>query len=99
MTKYEERAFQSDKAKPSLAGLKNQLSRLKDDLGQFMARKPSGLVIAPLRERIRELEAEIAEAEADKMREKRAIVAAAEARRDTSETQQSTTERFPSHRR
>ena len=63
MSKFEERAFQIGKVKADLAGLKNQLSRLKEDLGQFMARKPDGAVIAPLRERIKELEAEIAESE------------------------------------
>lgn len=70
MSKYEEKAFPVGKTKPTLAGLKSQLSRLKEDLGQFMARKPGGAVVAPLRERIRELEAEIAAAEEEKQREK-----------------------------
>ena len=63
MSKYEEQAFQIGKAvKSDLPSLKNQLARLKEDLGRFVARKPDGPVIAPLRERIKELEAQIAAA-------------------------------------
>jgi len=78
VSKYEEQAYRvggakpNPNAKPNIALMKSQLSRLKHDLEQFMARKPDGSVIAPLKERIREMEASIASAEADSKREKQA---------------------------
>ena len=72
MSKYEERAYQVGRSKPNIAGLKNQLARLKHDLEQFAARKPSGAVVTTLKERIREVEATIAEAEANRKRESQA---------------------------
>ena len=78
MSKYEERAYQVGRSKPNIAGLKNQLARLKHDLEQFAARKPSGPVVITLKGRIRELEANIAEAEANKKRESQAARAIAE---------------------
>ncbi len=78
MSKYEERAYQVGRSKPNIAGLKNQLTRLKHDLDQFVARKPSGSVVVTLKERIRELEATIAEAEANRKRESQAASSVAE---------------------
>jgi capsule polysaccharide export protein KpsE/RkpR len=101
MSKYEERAFPMGKTKPSLAGLKNQLAHLKEDLGRFQALKPNGPMIAPLRGRIRELEAEIAAADEAKMREKQANAAAgdaADAQRDGPGLRP-TTGQFPPRRR
>ena len=78
MSKYEEQAYRvggakpNPNAKPNVPLLKSQLARLKHDLEQFMARKPDGSVIAPLRERIRELESTIASAEAENKRERQA---------------------------
>lgn len=70
MSKFEDRAFRVGKSKPNLAEMKSQLGRLKHDLEQFMARKPGGAVVDPLRARIRALEAEINEAEAARKRER-----------------------------
>lgn len=78
MSKYEEQAYRvggakpNPNAKPNVPLLKSQLARLKHDLEQFMARKPDGSVIAPLRERIREMELTIASAEAENKRERQA---------------------------
>jgi phage shock protein A len=72
MSKYEEAAFPMGKAKVSAAQLKTQLTRLKNDLEQFLARKPDGAVIEPLRERIKHLESEIAAVEAGKTRDRQA---------------------------
>ena len=47
--------------KVELSDLKNQLARMKEDLDRFVARKPTGLVVEPLRERIRQTEALVAE--------------------------------------
>lgn len=76
MSKYEEQAYRvgvgkpNPNAKPNVPLLKSQLARLKHDLAQFIARKPDGSVIAPLKERIREMEATIASAEAENKRER-----------------------------
>jgi hypothetical protein len=78
VSKYEEQAYRvggakpNPNAKPNVPLLKSQLARLKHDLEQFMARKPDGSVIAPLRERIREMESTIASAEAENKRERQA---------------------------
>ena len=78
MSKYEEQAYRvggakpNPNAKPNVPLLKSQLARLKHDLEQFMARKPDGSVIAPLKERIREMESTIASAEAENKRERQA---------------------------
>ncbi|MEI8394413.1 MAG: Gas vesicle protein V [Rhodospirillaceae bacterium] len=83
MSKYEDRAYNVGRSKPNIAGLKNQLARLKHDLEQFVARKPSGEVVITLKGRIRELEATIAEAEANKKREAQARTAADDSGPDT----------------
>jgi hypothetical protein len=70
VSKYEERVYLVGKKKPNIAELKNRLVRLRHDLEQFTARKPGGAVVAPLRERIVALEAEIVEAEANRARER-----------------------------
>jgi hypothetical protein len=59
VSRHEEKAFPVGKTKPN-HNLKGQLARLKDDLAQFLARKPSAAVLEPLRKRISDLEAEIA---------------------------------------
>ncbi|MEE3623398.1 hypothetical protein UCD39_05270 [Nitrospirillum sp. BR 11752] len=63
MTRHEERVFRSAKPKTDLATLRSQLQRLKGDLEQYLARNSSSAMIAPLKERIRELEGTIAAAE------------------------------------
>jgi len=73
VSKFEDRAFRVGKSKPNLAEMKSQLGRLKHDLEQFMARKPGGAVVDPLRARIRALEAEINEAEAERKRERQPV--------------------------
>ena len=78
MSKYEERAYNVGRSKPNIAGMKNQLARLKHDLEQFTARKPDGAVVTTLKERIRELEATILDAEASKVRESQAAKAPAD---------------------
>ncbi len=70
MSRHEERAYRVGSTKPTLASMKQQLVRLKEDLLQFKSRKPDGAMIQPLRDRIRSLEAEIAEAEASKKRDR-----------------------------
>ncbi len=70
MSKYEELAFQVGKTKTDLAALKSQLVRLKNDLDQFLSRKPDGAVVQPLRERIKQLEADISAAETSKTRDR-----------------------------
>jgi hypothetical protein len=78
VSKYEEQAYRvggakpNPNAKPNVPLLKSQLARLKHDLEQFIARKPDGSVIAPLKERIREMESTIAAAEAENKRERQA---------------------------
>jgi hypothetical protein len=103
VSKYEEQAYRvggakpNPNAKPNIALLKSQLARLTHDLEQFMARKPDGSVIAPLKERIREMEATIASAEAESKRERQAVRAADDD--DDSQTgrpeMRSTSSRFP----
>ncbi len=93
MSKFEERAFPVGKAKADLAGLKNQLARLKEDLARFISRKPDGAVIPPLRERIKELEAQIADS--DRARE----ASRAAEPDDRSADTHSTAGRFPARRR
>jgi len=78
VSKYEERAYNVGRTRPNIAAMKNQLSRLRHDLEQFVARKPDGAVVSTLRERIREMEATIAEAEANKKRESQARMPADE---------------------
>ncbi|WP_156927254.1 Gas vesicle protein V [Azospirillum halopraeferens] len=68
MSKFEDRAFRVGKRRSGLAEMKGQLVRLRQDLEQIAARNPAGAVVAPLRQRIRALEAEIAEAEAERAR-------------------------------
>lgn len=72
MSKHEETAFPVGKAKPTTPQLKMQLARLKNDLEQFLARKPDGAVVEPLRDRIKQLELEIAGVEAGKTRDRQA---------------------------
>ncbi|HEY0835891.1 MAG TPA: Gas vesicle protein V [Azospirillum sp.] len=70
MSKFEDRAYRVGKSKPNITEMKSLLGRLKHDLEQFVARKPGGAVVDPLRARIRALEAEINEAEAERKRER-----------------------------
>lgn len=70
MSKYEERTYRIAKKRPNMAEMKSQRERLRQDLEQFMARKPGAAIIASLKERIRALDAEIAEAEAERKRER-----------------------------
>ena len=99
MSKYEERAFRVGKTKPGLAEMKSQLSRLKEDLSQFVARKPGGAVVAPLRQRIVALEAEIAAIEQDRMRQKQAERDVEESANDDRPSGTRIAPRFPPRRR
>lgn len=63
MTRHEERVFRTGKPKTDLATLRSQLQRLKSDLEQYLERNRHSAMIAPLKERIRELEATIGAAE------------------------------------
>jgi hypothetical protein len=99
VSKYEERAFQIGKGKSDLASLKNQLARLKEDLGRFVARKPDGSVVAPLRERIRELEAQIADADRQQAAARQSSRDAAAEAADDSTGMHSTAGRIPPRRR
>jgi hypothetical protein len=99
MSKYEERAFPVGKVKSDLAILKSQLARMKEDLGRFIARKPDGVVIPPLRERIRELEAEIADADQRAKDAQASRAMAADAPEKTTSSMRSTTGLFPPRRR
>jgi hypothetical protein len=85
-----------------LTSLKSQLARLKEDLGRISARTPGGAVVAPLRERIREVERQIADAvlqmAEDRQSRKDAAAAAAEGPGD-SPGMRSTAGRIPPRRR
>lgn len=74
MSKYEERTYRVGKKRPSIADMKGQRERLRQDLEQFTARKPAAAVIASLRERIKALDLEIAEAEAERKRDRPAPI-------------------------
>lgn len=63
MTRHEERVFRAAKPKTDLATLRSQLQRLKSDLEQYLERNRNSAMIAPLRQRIKELEATIGAAE------------------------------------
>ena len=99
MSKYEERTFQVGKVKSDLTSLKNQLARLREDLGRFMARKPDGVVVAPLRERIRELEAQIAEQDRQRAEARQSSKAAAGDAAEGSTGVHATAARVPPRRR
>jgi len=70
VSRYEERVYVTGTAKKSVADLRKQLTVLRGDLQQYMARNPRGPMVDPLREQIRRLEAEIADAEASKKRDR-----------------------------
>ncbi|HYE52906.1 MAG TPA: hypothetical protein VEB20_25135 [Azospirillaceae bacterium] len=57
MSKYEERVYRSPGPRSPGPSVASQLARLKSDLAQYMQRNPTGPMIGPLRERIKELEA------------------------------------------
>src|SRR5690349_5912731 len=66
MTRHEDKAYQVGKGtKPTVSDLKSRLAQMKRDLENYAARKPAGTVAAALTQRIRDLEIEIATAEAD----------------------------------
>lgn len=66
MSRHEENAYRTTKrtGEPSLAEMKSQAARLKQDLDQFKARGSSAALIQPLQERISDLEGAIAHAQA-----------------------------------
>lgn len=72
MSRYEERTYRVGKKKPNIQEMKSQRERLRQDLEQFAARKPGAVVIQSLRERIKALDQEILEAEAERKRERTA---------------------------
>lgn len=55
MSRFEERAFRTSRQAADSSQLANQLARLQSDLEQYIARRPDGPMVAPLRERISEL--------------------------------------------
>ena len=65
MSRHEENAYRTTKRSGdlSVAEMKSQASRLKQDLDQFMGRGAGAALIMPLKERIRDLEAAIAHAQ------------------------------------
>ena len=66
MSRHEEKAYPIGKAgKPAASEMKSRLAQLKRDLENYSTRKPAGAVAAALTQRIRELEAEIAAADAE----------------------------------
>ncbi len=73
---FEENSVDHQEDKPAHGGrrstdisaLKLQLVRLKEDLGRFAARAPDGTVAGSLRERIRQVESEIAHAAHERRR-------------------------------
>ncbi|WP_207485947.1 hypothetical protein [Arenibaculum pallidiluteum] len=106
MSKYEERVYiSSGNAKKSIAAMRNQLAMLKRDVEQYSARKPGGPMVMALKEQIRKLEGEIADAEANKKREREARAAQDSEIGGTGEDGQSrgglrsTSSRFPPRRR
>lgn len=99
MSRHEERAYRVGSARQGLPDLKLQLARLKEDLRQFSARNPAGAMIAPLKERIGALEAEIAEAEAGRKRDRESRAAAEEEGTAGRTPSRSTHGHFPPRRR
>jgi hypothetical protein len=99
MSRHEERAYRVGSAKQGLPDLKLQLARLKEDLRQFSGRNPAGAMIAPLKERIAALEAEIAEAEAGRRRDRESQAAADEEGTAGRASSRSTHGHFPPRRR
>lgn len=69
MSRHEERTWRIVRKRPTLPDLKSQRERLRQDLEQYASRKPDAAVIASLKERLRALDAEIAQAESDKKRD------------------------------
>src|SRR5690349_13188267 len=66
MSRHEEKAYPVGKGnKPTVSEMRSRLARMKRDLETYAAHKPAGTVAAALAQRIQELEAEIATAEAD----------------------------------
>ncbi|CAO3431237.1 Gas vesicle protein V [Azospirillum doebereinerae] len=68
MSRHEETVYRTTKkvGEPSIAEMKSQASRLKQDLDQFKGRGAGAALIQPLQERIRDLEAAIAHAQVAK---------------------------------
>jgi len=66
MSRHEEKAYPVGKGnKPTVSEMRSRLAQMRRDLDNYATRKPAGTVAAALAQRIRELEAEIATAEAD----------------------------------
>ncbi|WP_207457108.1 Gas vesicle protein V [Azospirillum sp. SYSU D00513] len=74
MSRYEEKVYRVSKGKggPSIAEMKNQLARLKQDLEQFQGRGAGAAVQSSLQSRIRELQTSLSEAEAAQARRQQA---------------------------
>ncbi len=67
MDHHEDKAAQM-LSRTNVSTLKRQLLRLKEDLVRIRARAPNGLVVGPLRDRIREVESQIAKADRERHR-------------------------------
>ncbi len=68
MDHHEDKAAHGGRTSNDVSALKLQLVRLKEDLGRFVARSPEGAVAESLRERIRQVEGEIAHAARERRR-------------------------------
>lgn len=68
MSGHEEKIYRTSKSKPNIAEMKSQLARLKGDLDHFTARTSPSTIVGPLRERISELQAQIAAAEGERQK-------------------------------
>jgi hypothetical protein len=95
---HEDKAFQMGKSRVDVAGLKTQLARLKEDLSRFVARSPHGSVVGPLRQRIHEIEMQIAEADRERLRNRPPAAAAGEEGGESGSVS-ATGSRFPPRRR
>jgi hypothetical protein len=92
---HEDKAPHGGRTSTDVSALKLQLVRLKEDLGRFLTRSPDGTVVGPLRERIRQVESEIAHAD----RERRRVAGEPPAETATPPAFQAISGRFPPRRR
>jgi septal ring factor EnvC (AmiA/AmiB activator) len=99
VSRYEEKVWRVPKGKggPSIAEMKSQLARLKQDMEQFQGRGAGAAVMASLRDRIRQLQGSLAEAEAAQAQRRQARSHAEEDAREDGprRPQQTTSSRFP----
>jgi phage shock protein A len=98
VSRYEEKVYRVAKGKggPSVAEMKSQLMRLKQDLEQFRGRGAGAAVVSSLQTRIRDLQASLAEAEAAQAQRRQARARAEEDGQDEARMPtRATSTRFP----